>query len=148
MWKFDETNLLFWLARVWPKRTQELSPVKIVKAPDSSLNRAAAALARVKELRELRQQEANEEVDSQARDFSQPWLDPMLKELDSIFAQDLRGNLKVQKVGEVPLWMQFSFNKTKTIGEITSLSIQDQRKNLPIYKLREPLLKAIEDVSP
>ena len=131
------------------KRTLDLSPVKIVKAPDGSLNRAALAGASLaKERRELRQQEANEEVDSQARDFSQPWLDPMSKEVDKIFAQDLRGNLKGQKAGEVPSWKQSSFNKTTTFGEITSLSIQDQRKSLPIYKLREPLLKAIEEVSP
>ena len=130
------------------KRTLDLSPVKIVKAPDGSLNRAALAGASLaKERRELRQQEANEEVDSQARDFSQPWLDPMSKEADKIFAQDLRGNLKGQKAGEVPSWKQSSFNKTTTFGEMTTLSIQDQRKSLPIYKLREPLLKAIEEVS-
>ncbi|KAF8167396.1 P-loop containing nucleoside triphosphate hydrolase protein [Crassisporium funariophilum] len=128
------------------KRTLDLSPVKVVKAPDGSLNRAALAGASLaKERRELRQQEANEEVDSQARDFNQPWQDPMSKEADKIFAQDLRGNLKGQKAGEVPSWKQSSFNKTTTFGEITSLSIQDQRKSLPIYKLRDPLLKAIDE---
>lgn len=131
------------------KRTLDLSPVKIVKAPDGSLNRAALAGASLaKERRELRQQEANEEADSQARDFSQPWLDPMSKDSEKIFAQDLRGHLKGQKAGEVPSWKQSSFNKTTTFGEITSLSIQDQRRNLPIYKLRDPLLKAIEEVNP
>ncbi|KAG6919029.1 hypothetical protein DXG01_009739 [Tephrocybe rancida] len=126
------------------KKTLDLSPVKIVKAPDGSLNRAALAGASLaKERRELRQQEANEEADSQARDFSQPWLDPMSKESDKMFAQDLRGNLKGQKAGEVPKWKESSFNKATTFGEITTLSIQDQRKSLPIYKLRDPLLKAI-----
>ncbi|KAG6873856.1 hypothetical protein C0995_010468 [Termitomyces sp. Mi166 len=126
------------------KKTLDLSPIKIVKAPDGSLNRAALAGASLaKERRELRQQEANEEADSQARDFSQPWLDPMSKESDRLFAQDLRGNLKSQKAGEVPQWKQSSFNKATTFGEITTLSIQEQRRSLPIYKLREPLLKAI-----
>ncbi|RDB29374.1 Pre-mRNA-splicing factor ATP-dependent RNA helicase prp22 [Hypsizygus marmoreus] len=126
------------------KRTLDLSPVKVVKAPDGSLNRSALAGASLaKERRELRQQEANEEADSQARDFSQPWLDPMSKESDKMFAQDLRGNLKGQKAGEVPKWKEQSFNKATTFGESTSLSIQDQRKSLPIYKLRDPLLKAI-----
>jgi len=129
------------------KRTLDLSPVKIVKAPDGSLNRAALAGASLaKERRELRQQEANEEADSQARDFSQPWLDPMSKETDKVFAQDMRGNLRSQKAGEVPSWKQSSFNKATTFGEITNLSIQDQRKSLPIYKLRDPLLKAIDEV--
>lgn len=129
------------------KRTLDLSPVKIIKAPDGSLNRAAiggAALA--KERRELRQQEANERADSEARDFSAPWLDPMAKDSEKIFAQDLRGNLRDQKAGEVPKWRESTINKATTYGEITSLSIQDQRKSLPIYKLREPLLQAIGDV--
>ena len=117
------------------KRSLDLSPVKIVKAPDGSLNRAALAGASLaKERRELRQQEANEEADSEARDFSQPWLDPMAKDSDKTFAQDLRGTLKGQKAGEVTGWKEQSFNKATTYGKITSLSIQDQRKSLPIYK--------------
>ncbi|KAH7923231.1 P-loop containing nucleoside triphosphate hydrolase protein [Leucogyrophana mollusca] len=128
------------------KRTLDLSPVKIIKAPDGSLNRAAlggASLA--KERRELRQQEANEQADSEARDFSAPWLDPMAKDTDRMFAQDLRGTLKDQKAGEVPKWKEQTFNKATTYGEITSLSIQEQRKSLPIYKLKDPLLKAIAE---
>lgn len=129
------------------KKTLDLSPVKIVKAPDGSLNRAAIAGASfAKERRELRQQEANEEADSHARDFSQPWLDPMAKESDRYFAQDLRGNLKGQKASEVPKWREQTFNKATTYGEITTLSIQDQRKSLPIYKLRESLIQAINEV--
>ncbi|KAM6498648.1 P-loop containing nucleoside triphosphate hydrolase protein [Amanita muscaria] len=128
------------------KRTLDLSPVKIVKAPDGSLNRAALAGASLaKERRELRQQEANELADSEARDFSQPWLDPMSKETDKMFAQDMRGSLKSQRAGEVPKWKEQTFNKATTYGEITTLSIQDQRKSLPIYKLRNPLLQAIGD---
>ncbi|THH29056.1 hypothetical protein EUX98_g5133 [Antrodiella citrinella] len=126
------------------KRTLDLSPVKIVKAPEGSLNRAALAGASfAKERREMRQQEVNEQADSEARDFSTPWLDPMSKESDKVFAQDLRGNLRGQKAGEQPKWKDVTFNKATTYGEITNLSIQDQRKNLPIYKLRDQLLEAI-----
>lgn len=120
----------------------DLSPVKIVKAPDGSLNRAALAGASyAKERRELRQQEANDEADSEARDFSQPWLDPMAQQGDKVFAQDLRGNLLGAKAATLPQWK--AENKAITFGKITSLSIQDQRKSLPIYKLREQLLEAI-----
>ena len=121
---------------------------KIVKAPDGSLNRAALAGASLaKERRELRQQEANEQADSEARDFSAPWLDPMAKEGDRVFAQDLRRDLRGQKAGEQPKWKEATFNKATTFGEITSLSIQDQRKSLPIYKLRDALLQAVREVS-
>ncbi|PAV22044.1 P-loop containing nucleoside triphosphate hydrolase [Pyrrhoderma noxium] len=128
------------------KRTLDLSPVKIVKAPDGSLNRAALAGASLaKERRELRQQEVNEQADSEARDFSAPWLDPMASSQDRIFAQDLKGTLVGQKAQEVPQWKEATFNKATTFGKITSLSIQEQRQSLPIYKLREPLLQAIRD---
>ena len=63
------------------------------------------------------------------------------------FAQDLRGNLRGQKVPENTGWKASTFNRGTTFGEITSLSIQDQRKSLPIYKLREPLLQAFREVS-
>lgn len=129
------------------KRTLDLSPVKIVKAPDGSLNRAALAGASLaKERRELRQQEANEQADSEAHDFSAPWLDPMSKDTDKLFAQDLRGNLRGQQAGAEPAWKQATFNKATTFGEHTSLSIQDQRKSLPIYKLRDQLIEAIRAV--
>lgn len=129
------------------KRTLDLSPVKIVKAPDGSLNRAAlggAALA--KERRELRTQEANEQADSEARDFATPWLDPMAKQDDKMFAQDIRGQLRGQQAEKATGWKAQTFNKATTFGEITSLSIQDQRKSLPIFKLRDQLLDAIKDV--
>lgn len=130
------------------KRTLDLSPVKIVKAPDGSLNRAAMqGAAFAKERRELRQQEANDKADSEARDFGVPWQDPMAKESDRVFAQDLRSHLRGQKASESDSsWRTSTFNKATTFGEITSLSLQDQRKSLPIYKLRGPLLQAIRDV--
>ena len=127
------------------KRTLNLSPVKIIKAPDGSMNRAALSGASLaKERRELRQQEANDQADSEARDFNAPWLDPMAQEHDKVFAQDLRGNIMGQS--QAPQWKEQTFNKATTYGKITSLSIQDQRKSLPIYKLREPLLQAIREV--
>ncbi|THH04368.1 hypothetical protein EW145_g5571 [Phellinidium pouzarii] len=128
------------------KRTLDLSPVKIIKAPDGALYRAALAGASLaKERRELRQQETNEKADSEARDFNAPWLDPMASSQEKIFAQDLKGNLMSQKAQEVPQWKEATFNKATTFGRITNLSIQDQRKSLPIYKLREPLLQAFRD---
>ena len=128
------------------KKTLDLSPVKIVKAPDGSLNRSAlAGAALAKERKEMRQQEANDVADSEARDFSTPWLDPISSQQDRVFAQDLRSNLRHGQ-SDAPKWKEATFNKATTFGEITSLSIQDQRKNLPIYKLRDPLLEAIAGV--
>jgi ATP-dependent RNA helicase DHX8/PRP22 len=55
------------------KRTLHLSPIKVIQAPDGSLNCAALSSAVLaKEWRELRQQEHNDEADAEARDFSAP----------------------------------------------------------------------------
>jgi hypothetical protein len=58
----------------------------------------------------------NEQADSPVCDFRSPWLDPMAKEGYKVFAQDMRGNLKVQKAGEVPSWKQ-SFERPSAIQQ-------------------------------
>nr|ODN76422.1 ATP-dependent RNA helicase DHX8/PRP22 [Cryptococcus depauperatus CBS 7841] len=122
----------------------ELSPVKIVKAPDGTLNRAAlAGASQAKERQDLKRMEANEEADSESREISQPWLDPMASQVDRVFASDIKGSLLGQKAAKVSAWK--TANKIVSYGKITSLSIQEQRKSLPIYKLRDQLVAAIRD---
>ncbi|CDU25540.1 probable ATP dependent RNA helicase [Sporisorium scitamineum] len=124
----------------------EMSPVKIVKAPDGTLNRAAMAGATLaKERRELRKQEAEEEADAEAADMTSGWLDPMAQQGDRMFAQDRRGNILGQKAHDQPAWKKETFNKATTFGRITNLSMQEQRQSLPIFKLRQQLVQAIRD---
>lgn len=127
------------------RRVLDLSPVKIVKAPDGTLNRAALAGAGLaKERRELRQQEANERADAETQDTSTAWLDPAAKPHERLFAQDARDNTMGKKQEESG-WKQATFNQATTYGKITSLSITDQRASLPIYKLRDALVKAVKE---
>ncbi|SOV02775.1 probable ATP dependent RNA helicase [Ustilago sp. UG-2017a] len=124
----------------------EMSPVKIVKAPDGTLNRAAMAGATLaKERRELKKQEAEEEADAEAADMTSAWLDPMAQQADRQFAQDRRGNILGQKAQDQPAWKKETFNKATTFGRITNLSMQEQRQSLPIFKLRQQLVQAIGD---
>lgn len=124
----------------------EMSPVKIVKAPDGTLNRAALAGATLaKERRELRKQEAEEEADAETADMTSAWLDPMAQQGDRQFAQDRRGNILGAKAQDQPAWKSATFNKATTFGRITNLSMQEQRQSLPIYKLRSQLVQAIRD---
>lgn len=90
--------------------------------------------------------EQNEAADSEARDVNAPWLDPMAQPNDRQFASDIKINQMGQKGTELPAWK--AANKVSSYGKITSLSIQDQRKSLPIYKLREQLVQAVRDVGP
>ncbi|CAG8568818.1 12806_t:CDS:10, partial [Cetraspora pellucida] len=128
------------------KHTMQLSPIKVVKAPDGTLNRAAIAGASLaKERRELRTQQVNAELDSVPKDINIPWLDPMPEPGERHFAQDLRGIAAGRKAGEVPEWKRETFNKTTSFGKVTSLSIQEQRQSLPIYKMRTQLINAIKE---
>ncbi|CAO1614928.1 unnamed protein product [Sympodiomycopsis kandeliae] len=128
--------------------TLELSPVKVVKAPDGTLNRAAVAGASLaKERREMRQQEQNEKADAELRDTSTGWQDPMASSDQRTFAQDMRSNMIGAAGGQDdrPAWKKETFNKATTFGKVTNQSIKEQRESLPIYKLREQLVKAIDD---
>lgn len=124
----------------------ELSPVKIVKAPDGTLNRAALAGASLaKERRELRQQEVNSQADAETHDMSSGWQDPMAQQQDRLFAQDLRGTALGQKAQDQPEWKKETFNKATTFGRVTNMSMKEQRESLPIFKLRQQLIQAIRD---
>ncbi|KAI3436603.1 hypothetical protein D9Q98_006020 [Chlorella vulgaris] len=122
----------------------EMSPIKIVKNPDGSMQRAAmtqSALA--KERRELREQQNRMLIEAIPKDLSKPWEDPLADASERALAQELRGiGMGVQ---EVPEWKQQALGKAPTFGIRDSRSIKDQRESLPIYKLREQLIQAIQD---
>ncbi|TIA99750.1 hypothetical protein E3P96_02828 [Wallemia ichthyophaga] len=123
------------------KISLDLSPVRIVKAPDGSMNRAAVSGAGLaKERREIRQQDAQEEKDSEQNDIKSAWQDPLAQPSDRQFAQDQN-----VKASAAPAWKAKTFNKATTYGKITDKTIQEQRASLPIYKLREQLVQAVRD---
>ncbi|WFC99739.1 RNA helicase [Malassezia yamatoensis] len=124
----------------------ELSPVRIVKAPDGSMNRAAQSGASLaKERKEIRQQQLLEQADAQKKDTTTAWLDPMASKDQRTFAQDVRNNMANRQTQEPPAWKKHTFNKATTFGKITDLSIREQRQSLPIYKLRSELVQAVRD---
>ncbi|KAJ2609896.1 DEAH-box ATP-dependent RNA helicase prp22 [Coemansia sp. RSA 1365] len=127
----------------------QLSPVKVVKAPDGSLNRAAlAGAALAKERKELKQQQTEAELDNLPKDLNRPWEDPMPAPGERNFAQDLRGVAaevaNKSRGGDEPEWRRAVQGKAVTYGKITDLSIQDQRRSLPVYKLRDLFIEAVD----
>ena len=120
------------------------SPIKVVKNPDGSLQRAAmtqSALA--KERRELAQQQQRTLLEAIPKDLSRPWEDPLADASERALAQELRG-IGLGAV-EVPEWKQAALGKAPTFGIHDGRSIKDQRESLPIYKLRDPLVQAVVD---
>lgn len=131
------------------KQSLELSPVRVVRAPEGSLNRAAmsgASLAR--ERREERQQQAKEKAQEERgkADISTQWHDPLAandsaSQNTKVFADDFRRRANQ----DVPEWKRANDNKNVTYGKRTNMSISDQRRSLPVYQLRSELLQAVRD---
>ncbi|TKA33810.1 hypothetical protein B0A50_00647 [Salinomyces thailandicus] len=127
------------------KQSLELSPIRVIKAPDGSMNRAAMqgdVLA--KERRDLRQQETQDKASKEAAktDLGQEWNDPMAGERR--FASDLRQQASTQKAIEMPEWKKIATGKGD-MGKRTNMSMEEQRKSLPAYKMRKQFLDAVND---
>lgn len=123
---------------------RDLEPIKIVKNPDGSLQRAAMQqVSLAKERRELRQAQANQLIDSIPKDLNRPWEDPLPEAGERHFAQELRSiNVMINDDGGAPEWKQKVENKTLSYGIISNKSIKEQRESLPIYRLKKELLSA------
>jgi ATP-dependent RNA helicase DHX8/PRP22 len=127
------------------KQSLELSPIRVVKAPDGSMNRAAiAGDVLAKERRDLKQQEVRDKAakENSGVDLQAQWNDPMANPEQRQFASDLRQAR--QNDGEVPEWKRIaSHSKTQSFGKRTDMSIKDQRESLPAYQFRKQFLEAV-----
>lgn len=124
-------------------RTQPLSPVRIVKNPDGSMQRAAmtqSALA--KERREQRDQKQAALENEMPVDLNLAWQDPVSEERH--VAAELRGS--VAGPAEVPEWRRMAMGAAPSFGfaKPADKSIAEQRASLPISKLKGQLLSAVD----
>jgi ATP-dependent RNA helicase DHX8/PRP22 len=129
------------------KQSLELSPIRVVKAPDGSMNRAAmAGTALAKDRRELRQQEAQDKAaeESSKVDLSAQWQDPMAAPDERKFASDLRSIKPIAANDVVPEWKRATQNKEQSFGRRTDMTIKQQRESLPVYRFRSELIKAVQ----
>jgi predicted RNA-binding protein with RPS1 domain len=123
-----------------------MEPIKIVKNPDGSLQRAAMQQSNLaKERRELRQAQANQLIDSIPKDLNRPWEDPLPEAGERHFAQELRSINVMSQLGDgsAPEWKQKAQNKALSYGIISTKSLKEQRESLPIYKLKQELIGAV-----
>lgn len=124
---------------------RDLEPIRIVKNPDGSLQRAAMQQGTLaKERRELRQAQANQLVDSIPKDLNRPWEDPLPEAGERHFAQELR-SINMSAFDGAPEWKQKAESKTLSYGIISNRSIKDQRESLPIYRLKPELMRAMSE---
>ncbi|XP_031270199.1 probable pre-mRNA-splicing factor ATP-dependent RNA helicase DEAH5 [Pistacia vera] len=126
------------------KYSVDISPVKIFKNPEGSLSRSAALQsALIKERRELRGQQQKTMFDSIPKDLNRAWEDPIPETGDRHLADELRG--VGLSASNMPEWKKDAYGKALTFGHRSKLSIQEQRKSLPIYKLKKELIQAVHD---
>ena len=127
------------------KQSLELSPIRVIKAPDGSMNRAAIQSdVLAKERRDLRQSEAADKAAQEASktDLGAEWNDPMAAQ--KRFASDLRQTAAQNGKGqEVPEWKKIASGKGAEMGKRTNMSIKDQRESLPAFKMRKQFLDAV-----
>lgn len=124
-------------------RAQPLSPVRIVKNPDGIMQRAAmtqSALA--KERRELRDQQRAALENEMPNDLNLAWQDPVSRERH--VAAELKGS--VAGPSEIPEWRRMAIGAAPSFGfaKPADKTIAEQRAALPIAKLKDQLLAAIE----
>lgn len=125
---------------------RDLEPIKIIKNPDGSLQRAALQQSTLaKERRELRQAQANQLIDSIPKDLNRPWEDPLPDAGERHFAQELRSINVMSQMEGAPEWKQKAENKTLSYGIISNKSLKEQRESLPIFRLKKELVSAIID---
>ncbi|XP_063975986.1 ATP-dependent RNA helicase DHX8 [Diachasmimorpha longicaudata] len=123
----------------------DLSPVRIVKNPDGSLAQAAmmqSALA--KERREQKMLQREQEMDSAPAGLTKNWVDPLPEAENRQVTSNMRGiGLQTQ---DLPEWKKHVIGgKKSSFGKKTNLTLLEQRQSLPIYKLRDDLIKAVTD---
>ncbi|KAF7563362.1 hypothetical protein G7046_g767 [Stylonectria norvegica] len=129
------------------KQSLELSPIRVVKAPDGSMNRAAmSGTSLAKERKELKQQEADAAAkDEPKENLASTWNDPMADPDKRKFASDLRNARANTKSDDVPEWKKAVIPKGQSLGKRTNMSIKDQRETLPVYFFRNQLIKAVHE---
>ncbi|ROW00975.1 hypothetical protein VSDG_02709 [Cytospora chrysosperma] len=128
------------------KQSLELSPIRIIKAPDGSLNRAAMAGTNLtKERKEMRQQEAEAKESEAKVDLSSQWQDPMADPDKRKFASDMRQANARQKPDAGPEWRKAIVPKDVSMGKRTNMTIKQQRETLPVFHFRSQLIQAIKD---
>lgn len=143
----DEPTFLRGYGRV----RDELSPVRIMKNPDGSLAQAAMMQSALsKERREVKMAARDAEIEAQPATFGQNWNDPLPEQARDPLGISGNANPAANKImtqqQEMPEWKRHITGGTRgSYGRKTNLSILEQRQSLPIYKLKDELIKAISN---
>lgn len=117
-----------------------LSPIRISKNPDGSLNRVAMKQGQL--MRERKEErDAKKKEDEQKGD----------RDIGSIGNMNKSQSMTANKSGfnsrpsTIPEWKKKNIDKREEYGKRTSNTIQQQKESLPIYQLKDQLMRAIDN---
>ncbi len=121
-----------------------VAPPKIVQNPDGSMQRAAMNQSTLaKERREIRLMQEQQLIDSIPKDIEKSWLDPMADVSERRLATEVRGITNV--LTQPDEWKQKAFGNNVSYGFVQRGSIKEQRESLPIFGLKDALLKMFQE---
>ena len=127
----------------------DLSPVRILKNPDGSLAQAAMMQGALsKERREQKMQERQDEESSKKTvgGDTKSWQDPVNSSAGQSSHMDSSAAGPSNKANDMPEWKKHIIGGSKgSFGKRTNMSILEQRQSLPVFKLKDQLIKAIND---
>ena len=128
----------------------ELSPVRIVKNPDGSLAQAAmmqGALSKERREQKMLLREEQEAAEGVPQGANKNWIDPMPDSGQAAASTSAGGRGTGAPSYDLPEWKKHITGGPKgaSFGKKTNLSIVEQRQSLPIYKLKDELIKAVND---
>ena len=123
------------------RTTHDISPVRIVKNPDGSLAQAAMMQSALsKERREQKIKERELKINAQIAEGEQNWFDPVPA------TSEQYNTSNTYQSQDVPEWKKVIIGgKKSSYGKKTNMSLIDQRESLPIFKLKDELIKAITE---
>ena len=123
---------------------QEMSPIRVVKNPDGSMQRAALTQgALAKERRELQQQRERADNDGAAAAGAKPWNDPLANKPAAGFAGGT--SARTGSAFAQPEWKEKALGKATTFGFNDVRPIKEQREGLPIFSFRDDIIKGVAD---
>lgn len=131
------------------------APIKMSANPNGSLADAATKQTSLaKQRREMAEERRNAELAGLPKDASKTWEDPLAREDERFLAQGLADvtlgdDGGIGGAGGVGGWQEPEWKRSVEAGvrygKPTTLSIQEQRKALPIYPLRDEFCRAVRD---
>lgn len=123
----------------------ELSPIRVVKAPDGSLNRAAMSGATLAKERRDKRQEEQRAKQREGREEQKQNIrlgqDP-LADLIEDAGDNTNENVSAAADSHTLQWKKAG---KQTFGKRSDMPIELVRKSLPVYQLREQITNAIRD---